>query len=246
MTHDIVSIISEELNLSNKQVSATIRLLADGATIPFISRYRKEATGSLDEVAIRNIQLRNQEIQDIIKRKEYILETIEAQGKLTPELKEKINSTLDASVLEDIYLPYKPKRRTRAAIARERGLEQLAKIIMAQASSDIERQASRFLSDDVNSADEAISGALDIIAEWVSENEKIRSIVRTRYIKSAIISASVVKGKEDEAQNYKNYFDFSEPLRYCSSHRYLAMRRGESEDYYECLYQLMTKKCLSD
>ena len=221
MTHDIVSIISEELNLSNKQVSATIRLLADGATIPFISRYRKEATGSLDEVAIRNIQLRNQEIQDIIKRKEYILETIEAQGKLTPELKEKINSTLDASVLEDIYLPYKPKRRTRAAIARERGLEQLAKIIMAQAS--------RFLSDDVNSADEAISGALDIIAEWVSENEKIRSIVRTRYIKSAIISASVVKGKEDEAQNYKNYFDFSEPLRYCSSHRYLAMRRGESE-----------------
>lgn len=229
MTHDIVSIISEELNLSNKQVSATIRLLADGATIPFISRYRKEATGSLDEVAIRNIQLRNQEIQDIIKRKEYILETIEAQGKLTPELKEKINSTLDASVLEDIYLPYKPKRRTRAAIARERGLEQLAKIIMAQASSDIERQASRFLSDDVNSADEAISGALDIIAEWVSENEKIRSIVRTRYIKSAIISASVVKGKEDEAQNYKNYFDFSEPLRYCSSHRYLAMRRGESE-----------------
>lgn len=229
MTHDIVSIISEELNLSNKQVSATIRLLADGATIPFISRYRKEATGSLDEVAIRNIQLRNQEIQDIIKRKEYILETIEAQGKLTPELKEKINSTLDASVLEDIYLPYKPKRRTRAAIARERGLEQLAKIIMAQASSDIERQASRFLSDDVNSADEAISGALDIIAEWVSENEKIRSIVRTRYIKSAIISASVVKGKEYEAQNYKNYFDFSEPLRYCSSHRYLAMRRGESE-----------------
>ena len=198
-------------------------------SIPFISRYRKEATGSLDEVAIRNIQLRNQEIQDIIKRKEYILETIEAQGKLTPELKEKINSTLDASVLEDIYLPYKPKRRTRAAIARERGLEQLAKIIMAQASSDIERQASRFLSDDVNSADEAISGALDIIAEWVSENEKIRSIVRTRYIKSAIISASVVKGKEDEAQNYKNYFDFSEPLRYCSSHRYLAMRRGESE-----------------
>ena len=126
-------------------------------------------------------------------------------------------------------MPYKPKRRTRAAIARERGLEQLAKIIMAQASSDIERQASRFLSDDVNSADEAISGALDIIAEWVSENEKIRSIVRTRYIKSAIISASVVKGKEDEAQNYKNYFDFSEPLRYCSSHRYLAMRRGESE-----------------
>jgi uncharacterized protein len=229
MTHNIITIISEELNLSIKQVAATIRLLDDGATIPFISRYRKEATGSLDEVAIRNIQLRNQELQDIIKRKEYILETIEAQGKLTLELKERINTTLDAAVLEDIYLPYKPKRRTRAAIARERGLEPLAKIIMAQASSDIERQASRFLSDGVNSVDDAISGALDIIAEWVSENEKVRSLVRTRYIKSAIISSSVVKGKEDEAQNYKNYFDFSEPLKYCSSHRYLAMRRGETD-----------------
>lgn len=229
MIHDIVTIISEELNLSNKQVTATIRLLDDGATIPFISRYRKEATGSLDEVAIRNIQLRNQELQDIIKRKEYILETIEAQGKLTPELKERINTTLDAAVLEDIYLPYKPKRRTRAAIARERGLEPLAKIIMAQTSSDIERQASRFLSNGVNSVDDAISGALDIIAEWVSENEKVRSLVRTRYIKSAIISSSVVKGKEDDAQNYKNYFDFSEPLKYCSSHRYLAMRRGETD-----------------
>ena len=229
MIHDIVTIISEELNLSNKQVTATIRLLDDGATIPFISRYRKEATGSLDEVAIRNIQLRNQELQDIIKRKEYILETIETQGKLTLELKERINTTLDAAVLEDIYLPYKPKRRTRAAIARERGLEPLAKIIMAQASSDIERQASRFLSDGVNSIDDAISGALDIIAEWVSENEKVRSLVRTRYIKSAIISSSVVKGKEDDAQNYKNYFDFSEPLKYCSSHRYLAMRRGETD-----------------
>ena len=229
MTHNIITIISEELNLSIKQVAATIRLLDDGATIPFISRYRKEATGSLDEVAIRNIQLRNQELQDIIKRKEYILETIETQGKLTLELKERINTTLDAAVLEDIYLPYKPKRRTRAAIARERGLEPLAKIIMAQTSSDIERQASRFLSDGVNSVDDAISGALDIIAEWVSENEKVRSLVRTRYIKSAIISSSVVKGKEDEAQNYKNYFDFSEPLKYCSSHRYLAMRRGETD-----------------
>lgn len=229
MTHDIITIISEELNLSNKQVSATIRLLEDGATIPFISRYRKEATGSLDEVAIRNIQLRYHELQEIVKRKEYILETIESQGKLTPELKDKINSTLDVSILEDIYLPYKPKRRTRAAIAREQGLEPLAKIIMSQTSGDIERQALRFLSDGVNSTDDAISGALDIIAEWVSENEKVRSIIRTRYIKSAIISSSVVKGKEKEAQNYKNYFDFAEPLRYCSSHRYLAMRRGEAE-----------------
>lgn len=231
MTHDLIAVISEELNLSIKQVTATIKLLNEGATIPFISRYRKEATGSLDEVAVRNIQLRYQELQEIVKRKEYILEIIETQGKLTPELRDKIVSTLDASILEDIYLPYKPKRRTRAAIARERGLEPLAKIIMAQSSGDIERQASKFMCNDITNLDDAISGALDIIAEWVSENEKVRSIVRSKYIKTAIISSTVVKGKEEDAQNYKNYFDFSEPLRLCSSHRYLAMRRGENEGY---------------
>ncbi len=196
MTHDLIAVMSEELNLSIKQVTATIKLLNEGATIPFISRYRKEATGSLDEVAVRNIQLRYQELQEIVKRKEYILEIIETQGKLTPELRDKIVSTLDASILEDIYLPYKPKRRTRAAIARERGLEPLAKIIMAQSSGDIERQASKFMCDDITNLDDAISGALDIIAEWVSENEKVRSIVRSKYIKTAIISSAVVKGKE--------------------------------------------------
>ncbi len=229
MAQDLIAVVASELNLTNKQVSATIRLLNDGATIPFISRYRKEATGLLDEVAIRNIQLRYESLQELAKRKEYILETISAQNQLTPELKAKIEATMDVSTLEDIYLPYKPKRRTRAAIAREKGLESLAKIIMSQTSNDVDRQAQRFLTNGVESIDDAIAGALDIIAEWVSESEKARSIVRARYVRSAVISSKVIKGKEDDAQNYQNFFDFSEPLRYCSSHRYLAIRRGESE-----------------
>lgn len=229
MANDIISVISTELNLTQRQVASTVKLLNEGATVPFISRYRKEVTGSLDEVAIHNIQLRYAELQEILKRKEYILETIQAQNKLTQELRDKINETFDASILEDIYLPYKPKRRTRAAIAREKGLEPLAKIIMAQVSVDVVRQASKFLSDNVSCADDAISGALDIIAEWISENERARSLVRSRYLKSAIITSAVVKGKTDEAHNYQNYFDYSEQLRFCSSHRYLAIRRGESE-----------------
>lgn len=228
MSNDLIAIISQELNLSPRQVTATVRLLSDGATIPFISRYRKEMTGSLDEVEIRKIQLRFDELTEILKRKQYILETIEQQEKLTPELRAKIEETLDASVLEDLYMPYKPKRRTRASIAKERGLEPLAKIIMSQ-SSDINAQAQRYVRDEVTSVDDAVSGASDIIAEWVSENENARSMVRRSYKRTAVIAAKVVKGKEDEAINYSNYFDFSEPLRQCSSHRYLAMRRAESE-----------------
>lgn len=228
MSNDLIAIISQELNLSPRQVTATVRLLSDGATIPFISRYRKEMTGSLDEVEIRKIQLRFDELTEIVKRKQYILETIEQQEKLTPELRAKIEETLDASVLEDLYMPYKPKRRTRASIAKERGLEPLAKIIMSQ-SSDINAQAQRYVRDEVTTVDDAVSGASDIIAEWVSENENARSMVRRSYKRTAVIAAKVVKGKEDEAINYSNYFDFSEPLRQCSSHRYLAMRRAESE-----------------
>ncbi|MBR5898831.1 MAG: RNA-binding transcriptional accessory protein [Muribaculaceae bacterium] len=229
MAIDIISIIAQEYNLQRQQVSATVKLLEEGATIPFISRYRKEVTGSLDEVAIFNIQSRHNSLLELEKRKIYILETIEEQGKLTDELRQKISETIDLSVLEDLYVPFKPKRRTRAAIARERGLEPLAKIIMAQNSADITRQAARFVTDEVATADDAIAGAQDIIAEWVSENEKVRATVRNRYKQSAVISSSLVKGKEDEAQNYQNYFDFSEPLSRCSSHRYLAIRRGESE-----------------
>ena len=222
-------IISTELNISEKSVAATIKLLNDGATIPFISRYRKEVTGSLDEVAIRDIQLRYADLQELAKRKEYILETIEAVGALTVELRQKIEQTFDATTLEDLFLPYKPKRRTKAAIARERGLEPLAKIIMSQNEQNIESRADRFVTGDVSSVDDAISGALDIIAEWVSESEAARQAVRTTYERTAVISSHIVKGKEQEAENYLNYKDFSQPLNKCISYRYLAIKRGEDE-----------------
>lgn len=231
MAHNLTAIISEEFNLSPHQVEATIKLLNDGATIPFISRYRKEATGSLDEVMIRNIQISHDNLLEIIKRKDYILETIESQGNLTDELRAKIEATLDLAILEDIYLPYKPKRRTKAAIAREAGLEPLAKIIMAQTSNDIDKQASKFTGEKINSIADAINGALDIIAEWISESEKARSIVRNIYNRGAIIVSKVIKGKEEEGKNYQTYFDLSQSLRHCSSHRYLAMRRGENEGF---------------
>ena len=222
-------IISAELNISEKSVASTIKLLDDGATIPFISRYRKEVTGSLDEVAIRDIQLRYADLQELTKRKEYILETIEAAGALTVELRQKIEQTFDTTILEDLFLPYKPKRRTKAAIARERGLEPLAKIIMSQNEQNIESRANRFITGDVESIDDAISGALDIIAEWVSESESARQVVRTTYERTAVISSHIVKGKEQEAENYLNYKDFSQPLNKCSSYRYLAIKRGEDE-----------------
>lgn len=231
MANDIAAIIAKEMGVLRKQVVATIKLLDEGATIPFISRYRKEATGSLDEVAILNISKRNERLTELAKRKEYIIATIKEQGALTTELSQKIHDTNDASELEDIFLPYKPKRRTRAMIAREKGLEPLAKIIMAQNSNDVESQANRFISSEVTDASAAIDGALDIIAEWISESEKARSIVRSRYNRNAVISSVVVKGKEQEGANYQNYFDFSQPLRLCSSHRLLAMRRGEHEGF---------------
>lgn len=230
MINEYVELIAKELNLSTKSVVATIKLLEDGATIPFISRYRKEVTGSLDEVAVRNIQLCYEKHEELRKRKEYILSVIEQQGALTSELKKRIIETFEISILEDIYLPYKPKRRTRSAIARENGLEPLAKIIMSQSpTSNIEQQANRFVKNNVPDVETAINGALDIIAEWVSENEKARNIIRTRFRKEAVITAKIIKGKEIDGENYKNYFDFSESLSKCSSHRYLAMRRGENE-----------------
>ena len=180
-------------------------------------------------MAIYNIKLRVDSLRELDKRKEYILSVIDGSGSLTPELKAKIENTLDSSVLEDLYLPYKPKRRTRATMARDKGLEPLAKIIMAQNTPSLKQQASRYINDDVITADDAIAGASDIIAEWVSESEKSRNIVRARYLRTATISAKVIPGKEAEAQNYQNYFNFSEPLRVCSSHRYLALRRAEAD-----------------
>lgn len=229
MNCEFHNIIAQELNIPPKSVQATISLLDEGATIPFISRYRKEKTGELDEVAIRDIQLRYQNLQELSKRKSYILEVIEQAGALTPELKDKISATYDCVVLEDLFLPFKPKRRTKASIARERGLEPLAKIIMSQNENDIESRTFRFVKNDVESVDDAISGALDIIAEWVSESESARNVVRNVFNRSAVIISTIAKGKEDEAENYLNYKDFSQPLRQCSSYRYLAMRRGEDE-----------------
>ncbi|WP_290142465.1 Tex family protein [Duncaniella muris] len=210
-------------------MAACLRLLDEGATIPFIARYRKEATGGMDEVTVHAVQKRHQELSELDKRKEYILDVIRERGALTAELEERINETLDPVALEDIYLPYKPKRNTRAQAARALGLEPLAKIIMAQNSTDVEKQAKKFAKE-AGSISAALAGASDIIAEWVSESEKARNLVRSRYQRSAVINSKVVAGKEDEGKNYQNYFNFSEPLRTCNSHRYLAMRRGEEEE----------------
>ena len=224
--HDI---IAKELNISSKSVKATMQLLDEGATVPFISRYRKEVTGELDEVAVRDIQLRYEKLKEISRRKEYVLEVISQQNALTPELRTKIENTFDSVALEDLFLPYKPKRRTRAAVAREKGLEPLAKIIMSQNVDNVEIVAQRYVKGEVDSIETAISGALDIIAEWISESESARSVVRNVFERSAIISSQIAKGKETDAENYLNYKDFSQPLRNCSSYRYLAMRRGEEE-----------------
>lgn len=227
-TASTVAVIAGETGISQKNVSATLSLLADGATIPFIARYRKEATGGLDEIAIFNISTRAEELAELARRKEYILETIGAQGALTDELRLRIDECLDPGILEDIYLPFKPKRRTRAQVARENGLEPLAKTIMTQRDGVLDR-ASRFISDKVATAADALKGAADIIAEWVNESEEVRSRVRDQFRRFAVISSKVIKAKTQEADNYATYFDFSAPLSRCSSHNYLAMRRGEAE-----------------
>ncbi len=229
MPYEFSNIIAEELNIPRKSVKATIKLLDDGATIPFISRYRKEATGALDEVAVHLIQQRCDYHMALAKRKETILDTIEGLGKLTPELKKRIDDTYDSAVLEDIYLPFKPRRRTRAQIALEKGLEPLAKMIMAQNLDSVKSAAQRFVTKEVPDVQDAVDGAKDIIAEWMSESEKARSIVRAKYIRNASISSKVIPGKEEEGHNYETYFDFNSPLRLTTSHRLLAILRGENE-----------------
>jgi len=223
--------ISKALNLPQRGVENTLQLLSSGCTIPFISRYRKELTGGLDEVEIAGISELSERLGDMAKRKETITKTIEEQGKMTPELSKRIEECWDAAGLEDIYLPYKPKRRTLAQVARERGLEPLAAIIMLQRGQDPENAARRFVIGDVKNTDEAIKGAQDIIAENVNEDERARQTVRSAFRREAVITSKVVKAKAetDEAAKYSDYFDFSEPLRRCSSHRMLAMRRGEAE-----------------
>ena len=224
-------LIASALNLQERAVANTLALLEEGCTIPFISRYRKERTGGLDEVQIAAISDRFDKLQEIQKRKDTIIKTITYLEKMTPELKKRIDDCWETSELEDIYLPYKPKRRTRAQVAREQGLEPLAQLLLLQRERDPERAAERYVKGDVKDTGSAIKGAQDIIAETVSEDERSRQQIRNAFSRQAIISSKVVKAKADtdEAAKYSDYFDWSEPLKRCSSHRLLAMRRGESE-----------------
>ena len=221
--------IATALNIAVHQVENTLSLLNGGATIPFISRYRKEATGGLDEVQIGEIKERYDKLTEIAKRKETILKTIDEQGKLTTDLKKRIDACWDATELEDIYLPYKPKRKTRAEVARQKGLEPLAIILMSQRENNLSARVRNFVKGEVKDEEDALKGARDIIAEQVSEDERARNQLRNQFARQAIITAKVVKGKEEEAVKYKDYFDFSEPLKRCTSHRLLAIRRGEAE-----------------
>jgi uncharacterized protein len=239
-------IIAKRLNLGIVQVKNTLDLLEEGATVPFISRYRKELTGSMDELQITGIRDEYERLKELEKRKEYILKTIEEQDKLTPELKQRIEETMDLKTLEDIYLPYKPKKKTRATVARDRGLEPLAKIIMKQQELSLDKRAEAFINDEVPTVEDALKGARDIIAEWVSENQRARNLVRKHFSRTAVIYSTLVKGKEEEGAKYRDYFDFSEPLRRCPSHRILAMRRGEKEGYLKVSVEPDVPKVMDD
>ena len=229
MTEKHIGIISQQLNLNKMNVENTIELFENGATIPFISRYRKELTGSMDEVAVADVKNLWGKLIEIDKRRETIINSIEEQGKMTDELRKKLDSSYVLSELEDLYLPFKQKRKTRASIAREKGLEPLAIIVMKQLERDIETKAETYITDQVESVEDALQGARDIIAEWVNEDQDARNSIRRLFSHDAIIYSKVVKGKEPDAIKFGDYFEYSEPLKRCPSHRYLAMRRGEEE-----------------
>ncbi|NMA74218.1 MAG: RNA-binding transcriptional accessory protein [Bacteroidales bacterium] len=225
-----IPLISQQTHLSKQNISATLKLLQSGATIPFISRYRKEATGGLDEVEIKAIDTEYNRLEEITKRKATILNTLKELEKLTPELQRKIEEIWDATLLEDLYLPFRPKRRTRAEKAREMGLEPLAEMLLLQRALNVTQAASRFLTEAVESTEEALNGARDIIAEQINEDAKIRQLTRTLFNKKAIVTAKVIEGKETEGVKYKNYFEFSQPLHRCSSHQILALLRAQKEE----------------
>ena len=227
----LINIISKELGLNADKVRNTVELLEGGATVPFIARYRKEATGSMDEVAIGNIKEMHEKLKAIVQRKETIIATIEEQGKLTPELKKRIDNCFDAVELEDIYLPYKPKRRTRATMAKERGLEPLADLIMMQQNADIRGRAQGFVCGEVPTPDDAIAGACDIIAERVSEDEGARNAIRRLFARHGVLASKVVKGKEADGVKYADYYEWQENVARISSHRLLAIMRGEEEGF---------------
>ena len=225
------ALIAKTLGLRQQQVDNTIKLLEGGATIPFVSRYRKEATGGMDEVQVAAVKEQNDKLHEIAHRREFILQSIGEQGKLTPELEKRIAGCWDATLLEDIYLPFKPKRRTRAEIARKLGLEPLANLLLLNPFQSPEKAASQYVKGEVADIDAALQGARDIVAERINEDERVRQSVRQTYARRSIIHSKVIKSKESEAAKYQDYFDWSEPLRHCSSHRLLAMRRGEAEGY---------------
>ncbi len=224
--------IASELSLRPANVASSVELLDGGATVPFISRYRKEVTGSLDEVALTSIRDRLAQLRELDKRRAVIIASIEQQGKLTDELKQRILDAATLSELEDLYLPYKPKRRTRATVAKEKGLEPLAKLIFEQGHFDVEKEAAKYIDVEkkVETADDALSGARDIIAEWVNENAPAREKIRALYFEKGSFSAKVIKGKEEAGKNYKDYFDWQEPVKTVASHRLLAVRRAEKEE----------------
>lgn len=228
---NITQIIAKQLGLREKQVESTINLLSSGATIPFISRYRKEATGGLNEVQVAQVKEQNDKLNELVHRRDYIIETIEEQGKLTDELRKRIGDCWDATLLEDLYLPFKPKRKTKAEVARKKGLEPLADLLLLKPFTQPEEAAKRFINAEVATADEALQGARDIIAERMNEDERTRQTVRRSFEITSVIRSKVVKSKEAEAVKYRDYFDWCEPLKRCTSHRLLAMRRGEAEGY---------------
>jgi uncharacterized protein len=240
----IHSLISKTLQISIKSVENTVNLLNEGATIPFLSRYRKEATGGLDEVQIADIKEMNDKLLELEKRKEFVRKTISDQKKLTVELEKKITDCWDSTELEDLYLPFKPKRQTRAEIARKKGLEALAQWLMRQQPGSPVTKAAQFITAEVADSDEALKGARDIIAEWVNEDVQARQIVRSFFTREAVITSKVVKGKEEEGEKYADYFAFSAPLSKCPSHRILAIRRGEKEGFLRVSISPDEEKCL--
>jgi uncharacterized protein len=229
--NDFISIIANQLSVQQRQVIATIKLLNEGGTVPFIARYRKEHTNALDEVKIENIRLLNIKFSDLVKRKISIIETIKEQGKLTQLLEKSIYDCWDLNLLEDIYLPYKPKRKTKASIAREKGLEPLAIWLLKENNNSPEIEASRYFKNGVTNEDEALQGARDIIAEMVNEDAKARNVIRNQFEKHALVYTKVAKGKETEGSKYQDYFKYDEPLNRCPSHRLLAVFRGEEEGF---------------
>ena len=226
---DPVTFVTQKSGFESRYIKNLLGLLDEGATIPFISRYRKEMTGSMDEVQVGQVREIYEQFKELEKRKKTVLENIEQQEKLTPELRRQIEHCTDLRELEDIYLPYKPKKQTRASKAKAKGLEPLAAMLMKQDNGDVWDKAARFVKNDVENEEEALQGARDIIAEWVSENDRARNTVRRSFDRVAVVKAKVVKGKEEEGEKFTDYFDYSEPLRRIPSHRMLAIRRGEAE-----------------